>query len=50
MRRIEITDQTHGTISAEGVIDVVARTGNLRFKADHAALTQLPSRFLAVSG
>jgi len=50
MRRIDITPETSGTISAEGVIDVVARRGNLRFKAEHAALTQLPSRFLAVSG
>jgi len=50
MRRIEITPETSGTISAEGVIDVVARTGNLRFKAEKAALTQLPKRFLAVSG
>ncbi|HUQ29849.1 MAG TPA: translocation/assembly module TamB domain-containing protein [Usitatibacter sp.] len=39
-----------GTISAEGVIDIVARKGSLRFKADKAVLTQLPSRFLAVSG
>jgi translocation and assembly module TamB len=50
MRRVELTAQTAGTITAEGVIDVVAHTGNLRFKADKAALTQLPKRFLAVSG
>lgn len=39
-----------GSIGAEGSIDLVAREGTLRFKADHAPLTQLPSRFLAVSG
>ena len=50
MRRVDIPDDASGTISAEGVIDVVAHTGNLRFKADKAALTQLPSRVLAVSG
>jgi len=50
MRRVEISEDAPGTIGAEGVIDLVAHTGNLRFKADRAALTQLPSRFLAVSG
>jgi translocation and assembly module TamB len=50
MRRIEVTPETAGTISAEGVVDVVAHTGNVRFRADKAALTQLPKRFLAVSG
>jgi translocation and assembly module TamB len=50
MRRVEVTAETAGTISAEGVVDVVAHTGNLRFKADKAVLTQLPKRFLAVSG
>lgn len=49
MRRVEIPAES-GTISAEGAIDLVARKGSLRFKADKAALTQLPSRFLAVSG
>jgi translocation and assembly module TamB len=39
-----------GTISAEGTLDLFARKGSLRFKADKAALTQLPSRFLAVTG
>ena len=49
MRGIEVPAEG-GTISAEGAIDVVARKGSLRFKADKAALTQLPTRFLAVSG
>jgi translocation and assembly module TamB len=50
MRRVEISADAPGTIGAEGEIDLVAHTGSLRFKADRAALTQLPSRFLAVSG
>jgi translocation and assembly module TamB len=39
-----------GTVSAEGAIDLGARTGALRIKAERAVLTQSPSRFLAVSG
>jgi translocation and assembly module TamB len=50
MRRVEISAEASGTIGAEGEMDLVAHTGSLRFKADRAALTQLPSRFLAVSG
>ena len=45
-----VVPENGGSITAEGTIDVVARKGNLRFKADKAAITQLPSRFLAVSG
>ncbi len=39
-----------GTLSAEGSIDLVARTGAIRVKADKAVVTQLPKRFVAVSG
>ncbi|HET7729617.1 MAG TPA: translocation/assembly module TamB domain-containing protein [Usitatibacter sp.] len=39
-----------GTVTAQGSIDLGARTGTMRFKADHAVITQLPSRFLAISG
>ena len=39
-----------GTITAEGAIDLKARSGNLRIVADKAVLTQAPRRFLAVSG
>lgn len=39
-----------GSLSAEGTIDLGARTGSLRIKADRAVVTQSPSRFLALSG
>jgi translocation and assembly module TamB len=39
-----------GSLTAEGTIDLGARTGNLRIKADRAVITQSPSRFLALSG
>lgn len=39
-----------GSITAEGAVDMGARTGSLRVKAEHAVLTQSPTRFLAVSG
>jgi translocation and assembly module TamB len=39
-----------GTISAEGSIDLGARTGAIRVKADKAVMTQLPTRFLAMTG
>jgi translocation and assembly module TamB len=39
-----------GTLSAEGTVDITRRTGNIRVRAQQAVLTQLRSRFLAVSG
>ncbi len=39
-----------GTITAEGSIDLGARSGSLRIVADKAVLTQSPRRFLAMSG
>lgn len=39
-----------GTLNAEGSIDMGARTGTLRIRADRAVVTQSPSRFLALSG
>ena len=41
---------TQGTLTAEGSIDLGARTGALRVKARNAVVTQLPTRFLALSG
>jgi translocation and assembly module TamB len=49
MRRVQAPADS-GTISADGSVDLVARRGTIRFKADKAALTQLPNRFLAASG
>jgi translocation and assembly module TamB len=39
-----------GTISAEGSIDLTAHTGAIRVRADKVPVTQLPTRFLAMSG
>jgi translocation and assembly module TamB len=39
-----------GRISAEGSIDLAARSGAIVIKADKAAVTQLPTRFLALTG
>ena len=39
-----------GTLSAEGTVDLGKRTGRLRVQAKQAVLTQLRSRFLALSG
>ena len=39
-----------GTISAEGSIDLAGRSGTVVVKANKAAVTQLPTRFLAMSG
>jgi translocation and assembly module TamB len=39
-----------GTISAEGSIDLAGRGGTIVVKANKAAVTQLPTRFLAMSG
>ncbi len=45
-----MTLPSQGTLSAEGMIDLGARTGALRVKAQNAVVTQLPTRFLALSG
>lgn len=39
-----------GALSAEGTIDLGANTGAIRIKASQVPVTQLPSRFLALSG
>jgi len=39
-----------GRMSAEGAIDLAARTGAIRLKLDHVPVTQLETRFLALSG
>jgi translocation and assembly module TamB len=39
-----------GTLQAEGGIDLERHTGTLRLRADHAVVTQTPSRFVAISG
>jgi translocation and assembly module TamB len=49
MRRVQSPPES-GTISAEGSVDLVARRGTIRLRADKAVLTQLPRRFLAASG
>jgi translocation and assembly module TamB len=49
MQRVDLPAEG-GTISAEGSIDLAGRTGAIVIKADKAAVTQLPMRFLAMSG
>ncbi|HWH42454.1 MAG TPA: translocation/assembly module TamB domain-containing protein [Usitatibacter sp.] len=39
-----------GAITAEGSIDLNQRRGNLRIRADHVPVTQIATRFVAVSG
>ncbi len=39
-----------GAISAEGSIDLAAHTGAIRIKAQKVPVTQLPTRFLAMTG
>ena len=39
-----------GTFSATGSVDITHRKGSLRLHADHAVVTQLPTRFVAISG
>ena len=39
-----------GSITAEGSIDLAARQGAIRIKADKVPVTQLPTRFAAISG
>ncbi len=49
MGRVDIPP-AGGTITAEGSIDWAARRGAIRVKADKAVVTQLPKRFVAMSG
>ncbi|HUL95688.1 MAG TPA: translocation/assembly module TamB domain-containing protein [Usitatibacter sp.] len=49
LRRVEVPAEG-GTISAEGSIDLLSRQGAIRVKADKVPITQLPRRFVAVSG
>ena len=39
-----------GKLTAEGTIDLATRRGAIRIKADKVPVTQLPARFLALSG
>ena len=43
-------DADGGTITAQGSIDVAARRGAITVKADKVPVTQLSTRFLAISG
>ena len=47
--RVEIPPEG-GTITAEGSIDLGARQGAIRVKADKVPATQLPKRFVAITG
>jgi len=49
MRRDEIPAEG-GTITAEGSIDLAARQGSIRVTAEKVPVTQLPKRFVAMSG
>jgi translocation and assembly module TamB len=49
MRRVEIPPEG-GRITAEGSLDLAGRTGVIRVKADKVPVTQVSSRFLAMSG
>ncbi len=50
MRRVDVPAEG-GTISAEGSIDLESkRSGSIRIKADKVPVTQLATRFVAVSG
>lgn len=49
IRRVDVPAEG-GTITAEGSIDLAARRGAIRVKADKVPVTQLPTRFVAVSG
>jgi translocation and assembly module TamB len=42
--------QGGGKVSAEGTIDLAARTGSIRVKLDHVPVTQIATRFLSLSG
>ena len=45
-----ISDATSGTISARGAIDLAAGTGTIRIHGEKVAVTQLQTRFVALSG
>jgi len=49
MRRVE-APADGGSISAEGSLDLGSHQGTIRVKADKVPVTQLPTRFVAVSG
>jgi translocation and assembly module TamB len=49
MRRVEAPPQG-GRITASGALDLAGRTGAITVKADKVPVTQLPTRFLALSG
>jgi translocation and assembly module TamB len=49
MRRVEVPPQG-GRISADGSLDLGGRSGVVRVKVDKVPVTQLPTRFLALSG
>lgn len=49
MRRVDIPPEG-GRISAQGSLDLQARTGTITVKVDKLPVTQLPTRFLALSG
>ena len=49
MRRVEAPPDG-GTLTASGSIDLEARRGAITVKADKVPVTQLPTRFVAVSG
>ncbi len=49
MRQVEVP-AAGGKISAQGAIDLAARTGAIRVTLDQVPATQLPTRFVALSG
>ena len=49
MRRVEILPES-GRITAQGSLDLQARSGTVVVKVDKVPVTQLPTRFLALSG
>lgn len=49
MRRVDVPSQG-GRITASGSLDLGGRTGGIAVKLDKVPVTQLPTRFLALSG
>ncbi|HEX4782216.1 MAG TPA: translocation/assembly module TamB domain-containing protein, partial [Usitatibacter sp.] len=49
MRRVDVPEGG-GTLSAEGSLDFESHRGTIRLKADKVPVTQLATRFVAVSG
>lgn len=49
MRRVEVPAEG-GTITAQGSIDLQAQRGTITVKAEKVPVTQVPTRFVAVSG